>query len=368
MTPIGKSTLGLGVGSVAAGASETIQRVGSGIPCDPDEAFISWYCPRDDTQVRTAVTCEQDRLCPRCSKRWAFRSARKAAWRLEKVRKGFQRSDGAWTFKVRGRLSPRHVVVSYISAIDPLTPQGATAHMRHAWRKLKKMGAKGGVGIYHPWRHAPSSQGPATAFWRLGVHSHWLIWGFLETSKRPEYMFVRVLRAYQESLVATLAYLLDHCGVWKRGHALRYYGIASYNGCVGVPPLPAQSIVPDCPECGGPMERLEGVIDLTDYGLPEFPPWWRDKLRGGPGDECERRAETGTLALAGDFAANGDHFPKGSVVGEGRSVGSGPGRVDTTAGGRGSPATKRRRGGVSAMGCGVQGVGRRTPAHETGGG
>ena len=272
MTPIGKSTFHVGVGAGHLGAAATVARVGSGVPCDPDQSYISWYCPQDDTQVRTAVTCEEARLCPMCSKRWAVRQARKAAWRLKKV--------GERKMPVSQR-SPRHVVVSYISAIDPLTPEGMTAHLKHAWKILRNMGAKGGVGIYHPWRHSDAKEGPYTAFWRMGVHSHWLIWGWLDVEDRPEYMFVRVIRSQQETIVGTLAYLLDHCGVSPRGHALRYYGIASYNGCTDVPPYPVPELdPPSCPECGSSMVRLGMYgVDDSDLMLWLENPGWRDRMR-----------------------------------------------------------------------------------------
>lgn len=306
MTPIGKPISEVGVGVERLGTTPptaTVERVGSGSPCLEEDGFIVWYCPGDDTQVRTPVTCGEARLCPTCSKRWSYRAARKAAWRLEHVGKRKVRLSPEGV-----RLSPRHVVVSYISAIDPLTPEGMSAHMRHAWATLKRMGATGGVGVYHPWRHSPGEGAPAATVWRLGVHSHWLVWGFLDTEKRPEYMFVRVLRGHQDTIVGTLAYLFDHAGVAKGSPVCRYYGIASYAKCKGVPAAPVPDPVPLCPECGGPMTRLEGVANGGFDPYVDATAWhWRDRvleiepiyvsapsreenpeLWGEPGDEADR--------------------------------------------------------------------------------
>ncbi len=332
MSPIGESTFVVprDDGRAEPVARRSVQRVGSGLACEEGESFKSWYCPRDDTVVHVPLTCSEARLCPRCSRRWAFKEARKAAWRLSHVQKR----------KVYGNVPPRHVVVSFAEGQgEELTVAGYDVLFTRAWAVLKTMGSRGGVGLVHPWRHwKPGDYGDVRSvdLWAPGPHYHFLVWGWLDLEVQPEGAFVRVLRSEQETVVGTLGYLLDHCGVVERKHALRWYGVASYNGCSGVPPLPREVTVPLCPLCGGDMTELD-LVDWTYGGRPEGVPFdgWRalgeglgngcgvNASRGGAAsDELVSESVNGNVPSAvrralrypegGSKAVKG-HFPKGSV-------------------------------------------------------
>ncbi len=150
MSPIGKSTLCIPSDARDEGDEREVQRVGSGVDCEEEGGWTSWYCPRDDAVVAVPLTCSEARLCPRCSKRWAFREARKAAWRLEHVRRR----------KIYGAVPARHVVVSFAEGQgEELTVDDYDALYVRAWAVLKKMGSRGGVGLLHPWRHQRSAGG-----------------------------------------------------------------------------------------------------------------------------------------------------------------------------------------------------------------
>ncbi len=311
MAPIGKSTVSL-PGSLAllfdrevredepeeASSRRTVQRVGSGMDCEEEGGFTSWVCPRDDTVVHVPLTCSEARLCPSCSKRWAFREAKKAAYRLGHVRKR----------KVYGAVEPRHVVVSFAEGQgEELSLDDYDELFVRAWAVLKKMGSRGGVGLVHPWRHQPDSIGGETVrsvMWVPGPHCHFLVWGWLDLSKQPGGAFVRVIHAEQKTIVGTLGYLLDHAGVVVRKHALRYYGVACYNKCPGVPPAPREIVVPLCPMCHGKMRKLD-VLDATAWPAQGVP-WmgWKERV-GGVEHDLEYSD--------GVVEAGKDRFPKGSV-------------------------------------------------------
>ncbi len=263
MTPIGKTTFFEEGGEWLSHGPDLVERVGSRLACEKE--FCTWYCPRDETEISVPVTCENARLCARCSIRWSFQEARKVAWRLDHVKRR----------KVFRHLSPRHVIVSFAVNIDPLTDWGYRVALKRAWARLKAMGATGGVGIYHPWRHKPRGEAVQGAFWRLSPHTHWIVWGWLEDGQRGD-AFVKIPHPKgQDDLVATVAYLLDHCGVQRRRHAVRYYGIASYGLCPGVPRPPKERLAPLCPVCGGEMTPLEGIRDYTSYSYVDQVHRWR---------------------------------------------------------------------------------------------
>ncbi len=274
MSPIGESTFsqpdtpdeGL---EVPREFGRSVQRVGSLLECEEEGEFRSWLCPRDQTIVRIPVTCKAERLCPQCSRRWAFKEAKRAAWRLAHVQKR----------KVYGRVAPRHVVISFAEGQgEELTVAGYDDLFGRAWAVLRRMGIRGGVAMVHPWRRTVEDysdlQGRLIySRWFPGPHVHFLAWGLLDLKRQPGNAFVRVIDDKQErSETATLAYLLDHCGVVERKHALRWLGVASYNKCPGVPKYPKEVSCPLCPVCGGRMREL-GVSEDVYMG-------WMDLARG----------------------------------------------------------------------------------------
>ena len=132
---------------------------------------------------------------------------------------------------------------------------------REAARILKSMGALGGAMVFHAWRHAGST--PLTTYWAWGPHVHALYWGKLDHAGRPDDVVVKVIPDNGgRDVPSTLSYLLNHCAVVVRKHALRWYGVATYAGTPGVPKPPKQEIVPSCPLCGREMERE--TLDYTD--------------------------------------------------------------------------------------------------------
>lgn len=128
--------------------------------------------------------------------------------------------------------------------------------------------------MVHPWRKLKDGAGRTVqpVVWLPGPHVHALVWGRVDERKRPAGAYVRALRSMQETVVGTLAYLLDHAGVVIRKHALRWWGVASYNKCPGVPKYSKDKVTPLCPLCGGSMRELGVTEDVYFY--------WVDLARG----------------------------------------------------------------------------------------
>ena len=239
-----------------------MRRAGSGTLCkDASYRYLRYLCPADGTVLHVRQVCEDERHCPRCVYVWAGREGRRAAFRLEQIAK-----------KRRLRRSPRHVVVSfsYLSGgDDPLGAKAYDAFFRKAARVLKDMGALGGAMVFHAWRHEGRS--PLTSFWGWGPHVHAMYWGKLDHSGRPDDVVVKVIDERppegdrSAALVGRLSYMLNHCAVIEKKHALRWYGVATYRGTPGVPKPPSESLAPSCPLCGREMER-----ELLDYTDPQF--------------------------------------------------------------------------------------------------
>ena len=239
------------------GPEFVMRRAGSGTICrDASYRYLRYICPSDGTVLHVRQVCEDERHCPRCVYVWAGREGRRAAWRLKEVAR-----------KRRLRRSPRHVVVSfsYLSGgDDPLGAASYDRFFRKAARVLKDMGALGGCLVFHAWRFEGRS--PLTAYWNWGPHVHAMYWGRLDLSKRPNGVIVKVIEdSGTRDVQSTLSYVLNHCSVVERKHALRWYGVATYRGTPGVPKPPDEASSPSCPLCGVEME-----LELLDYTDPQW--------------------------------------------------------------------------------------------------
>lgn len=225
-------------------------RVGTGEPCDPLTRVQVLVCPRDGYQITVPRTCEDERGCPVCSRAWARREAVEAAHRL----RGVQRLHGL------GR-SLRHVVVSFDKSTSCSTGAEWSALFGHAWDVLRRMGSLGGALVVHGERHPCAAEEEYE--WHPGAHVHALVWGRVDADLRPGGVVVRTLRYAQATVGGTLAYLLDHCSVVRKGHAVHYFGVATYNKSPGLEKL--EPVEFRCQLCGGPLEPLEGLVDYTSW-------------------------------------------------------------------------------------------------------
>ena len=224
-----------------------VRRVGDGLRCDP--TFRVFRCPNGHGFEVARVRCSGDRFCPDCSKVWAGKEAIRAAQRLERVQDG-------------GR-AVRHVVVSWPAILRPLTRERLVQARKEAWRALRRMGATGGAIVVHGWRHAPSGVGIE---WRPGLHVHALVFGRIDERARPAGVFVMTKRPKQESLIGTLAYLLDHAACMEGGHAITWVGSCSYNKAGADPKRTPDG--PRCPVCNALMELL--LPGVSRDGIDSF--------------------------------------------------------------------------------------------------
>ena len=278
LRPVGQASLDWGgaaphgAGGILHVPNLTVRRVGRGEGCG--ERVSRWYvCRRDGERKQIFERCKDERDCPQCVKEWAATEASKADWRLE------------WVQVSRRKLTrlrrPRCMTLSW----DGEDPSGArtsgelTIAFRKAYQALSRMGLKGAALVYHPERH---TKGGGPVIWYEGPHFHAVGYGWVDHDKRPEGAFVKtyVPRRRDGSVASVrehMSYLLDHCGIVTRGHAVHWFGLMSSQSCVGIPRVP-KSGPPICPKCGGPMEPEEpGPWDMdsriTDRTGPRH--YWR---------------------------------------------------------------------------------------------
>lgn len=231
-------------------------RVGSGTECLAE--FRTWVCPVDGTLVDRRVTCDDERLCPECSKLWAWREAAEVERRLACAKEVFE---------------PRHVVVSPNDQTGVRTAEDISRLRTQAWGVLRRMGARGAVLVVHGWRHRPED---ACTVWVDGPHVHALVFGRVDADKRPRSVVVRTVRREQANVGGTIAYLLNHAATSPRQHAVAWVGSLSYRKLKAG--RRERRTAPSCPVCGAEMEPIEGLVDRTGWD----PRWWAVLSREGP--------------------------------------------------------------------------------------
>ncbi len=187
------------------------------------------------------------------------------SWRLESVFARLKR-------RLHG-YAPRHVTVSLMRDATLETAEEYDRLFRRSWAVLQAMGARGGVLIVHGDRDGATQRTGECSL--ASAHSHWVGWGRVDASKRPQGVVVKTIRevATGEDLRKLVGYLLNHAAVVPGKHAVRYGGVCSYRA-VSLPPLPREAYrdVP-CPLCGFAMVREE-IVDSTCWPADGVPFSW----------------------------------------------------------------------------------------------
>lgn len=180
--------------------------------------------------------------CPKCYGAWAHRAAERAAARLIAARNLYAaaRRPGGGQIK--------HLILS-----PPAGGDLPTLH-RQMRRELRRANWNGGVEIFHPWRTRARGKGR----YRKGQNyesPHWHLVGFghVDSGKLVELGWVvknKGPRHSEESVRATIAYLLEHAGIDQDSgaHVIKWTGSASYNKIVRVTTIKSEETM-TC-ECG----------------------------------------------------------------------------------------------------------------------
>jgi hypothetical protein len=169
------------------------------------------------------------RDCPECYEKWAFKGAKKAAWRLWTGARYVSRQIGCKRFRLL------HCVVSF-----PIEDPDATfnSYRNRAYEVLREHGIEGGLSIWHPLRKNPQ--------WGVFeydgyVHFHMIgaTWGDVKPGREDSGYVFKVVkdaeggdyRGFKSpgAVRRALAYLLSHCGVMDGVHAVTWFGVLSYN-------------------------------------------------------------------------------------------------------------------------------------------
>lgn len=214
-------------------------RVGSGTECGTVvyRTYVCHSALHGPVVLRVREKCEEERACPTCSRVWAWKEAHVASERLYAYMRG-------------GRLPPRHIVCSQrsLQASPPKTLGDVTRARKSLLRVLRGLGVEGGLVIYHGWRWDRLSKR-----WRVGPHWHVFAYGRVDVPPGGVSDWViKTKRHSQDSPLGTIAYLLNHCGVAAKGHALAWFGSLGYRSFKG----PKRRKGMPCPECGCDMEYL----------------------------------------------------------------------------------------------------------------
>lgn len=186
--------------------------------------------------------------CPTCHGAWAMREGKRAAERISEAR------------RLMPRLGPvKHVVVSPPRWMHSL---GVQALRQHARRVLERMGWVGGVEVFHPWRTRAKGVGK----YRRGQnyyspHFHVVGFGWVKGSA-PDGWLVKNLG--QRDVASTLSYLLDHVGLQKGRHAVRWTGALGNNRMRVVQVVKTEEpVLCTCMRECDEFQAINGEVDWT---------------------------------------------------------------------------------------------------------
>jgi hypothetical protein len=245
--------------------------------------------------------------CPICFEAWSTNEAYAAMERFHEAQK-----QGIAQLR-----ELKHVIVSPPKECHSWEERKL---VKYAYRLLKRVNAKGGICIFHPFRwrcdlcgrdeESCECDGDSPGSWYPSPHFHTITHGWIEgeevarESKRTGW-FVKNL-GLRGNLYATLKYQLSHAGVWMqepdpnvslpiakgRGGkklSITWFGDMSYNKFH----VKRQKFTESCSTCGGPMHEMhfdpgfdppfEGMkisgIEAAKLGLARALQWTGDGLQ-----------------------------------------------------------------------------------------
>lgn len=187
--------------------------------------------------------------CPTCWSSWARRATDRTGSRVD----GFR--DAA-----RHRYPPRHIIISLSAneSTDLLDTYANDAERLYKGikstllRKAKAIGVKGGAIVIHFYRidhlldndlspkeysvqnHRVWDQVRDSGNWqevvRFSPHAHIIGYGYLQTPKKGEFKYKNKgpLKS-RDDIERASYYMLSHCTLPPKGHAISYFGCCSYN-------------------------------------------------------------------------------------------------------------------------------------------
>lgn len=236
---------------------------GSGAVSEGCGEPVSYRCPKCGKWLLTQHSCMQ-RLCKRCSRKWARKEARKAVARI----RDYEDSVGGC---IRG------VIRGAVTFDFMPTVEEEKLLRRRVIAQLHRAGFKAFALIKHPWREDKDGEYNVEGFhyhftavvcegeyWERGDDFHartgWNLIVFRQ--QHGTKWFVPMKGLYR-----ALEYDLDHCGFSGQGHAVYWCGGMGYNQMAkGRRELKA-SEKPQvlCPDCKTPMLIVRGGLEGDDF-------------------------------------------------------------------------------------------------------
>lgn len=222
-------------------------------------------------------TCDKPD-CPVCSTTWAAKSARRATERLFEAQRLYKLAGAPLGKIYHATFSPPHD-----EAVDAIkTEAGYRKFRSNAIKTFKKAGVKGGLVIFHPFRHNKPEKAnynpsiPAYV-WYLSPHFHVVGSGFLMKSDDFYNETGWIYKKHDERVTVkgTIKYQLTHCGINENFHAITYFGALSYNKVV----IDTETVTDEpvkCRACGEALHEYEFTNEFDKETGKRLPDWNED--------------------------------------------------------------------------------------------
>ena len=175
-------------------------------------------------------------FCPKCFESWIGRQANRTTRRLSKFLE---------TREIRKHYKFRHIILSPPNA-DKMSYKELLRNLDYA---LKVANIKTCAIVFHPFRFNKDKSVPV-----ISPHFHLLVYGHvtntIEFYNKTKWTIKNKgdLKT-DKDIFSCVRYLLSHCGVRKRTHAVRYLGDISYRKLK----VEKEGNIPHCPYCLLPL-------------------------------------------------------------------------------------------------------------------
>jgi len=170
--------------------------------------------------------------CEECYSKWIARQANVATRRIEK-------------YEHKTKNKPKHIVLS----IHPSQYDLPYNIIRNRMKQILKIAQFSGGVIFHPFRLDKKSGN-----FYYAPHFHVVGFGyrFLIAKSFGKFRWYIKICDDRESVFQTFCYLLSHCGIKKRHHAMAWIGSLSYSKLK----VEKEPKIICCPICGGNFEEV----------------------------------------------------------------------------------------------------------------
>ena len=211
-------------------------------------------------------------VCEECASSWISRESNKSASRLDHYEKSSNEKS-------------KHIILSPPAWV---CDKPVSELKKEAYQILKRVNAKGGCMITHPFREERKQKTlSGKTGWYSSIHFHvvgygWLDYGLISENFRKSGWIVKN-KGTRESNYGTIRYILSHAGTKKGYHTLTWFGDLSYSK-LSMPKYENElNLCPYCSEkmvkllpcdsslCEPPPQMMECLVNAKEWFIPEYP-------------------------------------------------------------------------------------------------